>query len=506
MGGTGAAPERAVGRTRTRAACDDVTPLVPHVVEARHADASAAVAAVALDAVARQLRPAAATFFVADADGRLTRSIVHRAGSPACVVATVTTWMRALRDADPLAPAALAGVRRGVATVDDVGGLAAVVADNPRLGAAYRAIGVVDDARLLVRHDGRVVAGVTLWRRLCDPSWAPAQLELLEALQPLVEQAYLEARQADRIADRLPGTLTDRERQVALLVADGATNAEVARALQIGVETVKSHTRAILVKLGSRSRRDVAALLHEPQPQPQPRPDDDAATGRRLVGTLLRWAHRRLDGVAVGYAVLTGRGSVVHGEALCPLPGRADGGLLAERARELHEALCAPAFVRRVVTDGAAWDVVAADASHPRGARLAALAAEAGWSRPLVLVVRARGRAAGLLWLARAAGSDLPEREAIAELRAMRPLVEAATGPLLRRALARSPRPSGRERTALTAREWEVARACVAGATNAQIAEALGISPGTVKAYVSQVLMKCGVRSRTELIARMRRR
>jgi DNA-binding NarL/FixJ family response regulator len=504
MGGTGATPGRAVGRARTRAACDDMTPLVSHVVEARHADTSAAVAAVALEAVARQLRPAAATFFVADADGTLTRSIVHRAGSPACAVATVTTWVRALRDADPLAPPALAGVRRGVATVDDVGGLAAVVADNPRLGAAYRAIGVVNDARLLVRRDDRIVAGVTLWRRLGDPSWTPAQLELLETLQPLVEQAYLEARRADGFGDRLPAALTDREREVALLVADGATNAEIARALQIGVETVKSHTRAILVKLGARSRRDVAALLREPHPMPLPA--DDAAAGARLVCALLRWSHRRLDGAAGGYAVLSGRGSVVHGEALCALAERADDGLPVERARELHEALCAPAFIRRAVTDGASWDVGAADASHPRAGRLAALAAEAGWSRPLVLVLRARGRAAGLLWLARAAASAGPEREAVAELRAMRPLVEAATGPLLLRALARSPLPSGLERAALTAREWEVARACVAGATNAQIAEALGIAPGTVKAYVSQVLMKCGVRSRTELIARMRRR
>jgi DNA-binding NarL/FixJ family response regulator len=503
MGGTGAAPRAAVGRVRGRETRHDAPPRISHVIEVRHTDPSTAAAAVALDAVARQLRPAAATFFVVGADGELTRTIVHRAGKPAAAVATVTTWVRALRDVDPLGPAAMSGVRRGVATLDDVGGLASVVARDARLADAYRAIGVVDDVRMLVRADGRIVAGITLWRRLRDPSWTRTQIDLMEALQPLAEQAYVETLDADGTSDRLPATLTGREREVALLIADGATNAEIARALQIGVETAKSHTHAVLTKAGVRTRREVALLR---QPQPRSRPADDAASVARLAAALLRWARRRVDGVAGGYVVLSGRGSVVHGDTLRSLPGRPADAVGAERARALHEALCAPAFVRRVVAEGAAWDVVGPDAAHPRADRVAAIAADAGWSRPLVLVVRARGRVGGFVWLARAADSECTEREAIAELRAMRPLVEAATAPLMLRTLARPPLPTGLERTGLTAREWEVARACVAGATNAQIAAALGISPGTVKAYVSQILVKCGVRSRTELIALLRKR
>ncbi|HEX6867389.1 MAG TPA: LuxR C-terminal-related transcriptional regulator, partial [Candidatus Limnocylindrales bacterium] len=53
----------------------------------------------------------------------------------------------------------------------------------------------------------------------------------------------------------------------------------------------------------------------------------------------------------------------------------------------------------------------------------------------------------------------------------------------------------------LTAREWEVAGMIAVGATNVEIADALGISRRTVAAHVEHILAKLGVGRRTEIAA-----
>ncbi len=53
----------------------------------------------------------------------------------------------------------------------------------------------------------------------------------------------------------------------------------------------------------------------------------------------------------------------------------------------------------------------------------------------------------------------------------------------------------------LTSRELEIAELLASGMTNAQIAETLVLSVFTVKNHVSSILMKLGVRSRTEAAA-----
>ena len=54
--------------------------------------------------------------------------------------------------------------------------------------------------------------------------------------------------------------LTPREADVLELLQEGATNAQIAHALSIGVETVRTHARNIYRKLGISSRRDLARL------------------------------------------------------------------------------------------------------------------------------------------------------------------------------------------------------------------------------------------------------
>jgi DNA-binding NarL/FixJ family response regulator len=57
--------------------------------------------------------------------------------------------------------------------------------------------------------------------------------------------------------------LTPREADVLELLQDGATNAQIAHTLSIGIETVRTHARNIYRKLGISSRRELARLARQ---------------------------------------------------------------------------------------------------------------------------------------------------------------------------------------------------------------------------------------------------
>ena len=84
--------------------------------------------------------------------------------------------------------------------------------------------------------------------------------------------------------------LTHREGDVLLLLRQGQSNAQIALALQVGVETVRTHARSIFRKLGVTSRRALIALPAPPPPPPisspghpaRPRSPSRNATRRRL--------------------------------------------------------------------------------------------------------------------------------------------------------------------------------------------------------------------------------
>jgi DNA-binding CsgD family transcriptional regulator len=79
----------------------------------------------------------------------------------------------------------------------------------------------------------------------------------------VVERTVRKARGGDREAGTA-AALTPRERRVLGLVAAGLTNAEIAHALGISVNTVKFHVRGVYRRIGARHRQDAVrwAVAH----------------------------------------------------------------------------------------------------------------------------------------------------------------------------------------------------------------------------------------------------
>ena len=81
---------------------------------------------------------------------------------------------------------------------------------------------------------------------------------------PLQRAVELERRISVQISENNP--LSARENEVAVLVAGGLTNREIATRLVLSERTVESHVRAMLTKLGVRSRTDIAAWAIRAEP------------------------------------------------------------------------------------------------------------------------------------------------------------------------------------------------------------------------------------------------
>jgi DNA-binding NarL/FixJ family response regulator len=93
-------------------------------------------------------------------------------------------------------------------------------------------------------------------------SAAAGDTQLGRAALQLVLDRYIESPTSRPPAPDLQ-LLTDREREVLLLLGRGSTNAEIADELIIGEATVKTHVARVITKLGLRDRTQAVVYCYE---------------------------------------------------------------------------------------------------------------------------------------------------------------------------------------------------------------------------------------------------
>ena len=82
-------------------------------------------------------------------------------------------------------------------------------------------------------------------------------------LSPEVTRRVIERFNAPAPEPKRPPELTDREYEVLVELARGASNAEIAKSLYLGETTVKTHVSRVLNKLGLRDRTHAVVFAYE---------------------------------------------------------------------------------------------------------------------------------------------------------------------------------------------------------------------------------------------------
>jgi DNA-binding CsgD family transcriptional regulator len=119
-----------------------------------------------------------------------------------------------------------------------------------------------------VAIDTGTVIGIGLNRRRED--FTDREVALMSELQPhlasafehaVLREQYASRRHEQSLTAQRLADLTPREREVALLLAGGSTNRQIARTLFISERTAEKHVANVLSKLGAASRAALAAYL-----------------------------------------------------------------------------------------------------------------------------------------------------------------------------------------------------------------------------------------------------
>ncbi|MEQ4305181.1 response regulator transcription factor [Plantactinospora sp. B6F1] len=114
---------------------------------------------------------------------------------------------------------------------------------------------LVEAVRILARGDALLAPQIT--RRVIATFTTPAGTAAQSASRP---DAGSGAADLDR---RRLAELTEREREVLVQLAGGASNAEIAERLLLGEATVKTHVSRVLMKLGLRDRTQAVVFAYE---------------------------------------------------------------------------------------------------------------------------------------------------------------------------------------------------------------------------------------------------
>jgi DNA-binding CsgD family transcriptional regulator len=121
---------------------------------------------------------------------------------------------------------------------------------------------------IVMQHEDYVVT-IGGHRVTGRPSFSDEQRDRLEAYRPHVLRSYRQARErtlatltpADRLRIAFP-ELTPRQLEVATWIARGKSNEDIATILAVGVDTIKSHVKAIHTKIDADGRLAIAVIAH----------------------------------------------------------------------------------------------------------------------------------------------------------------------------------------------------------------------------------------------------
>jgi len=128
------------------------------------------------------------------------------------------------------------------------------------------------EMKVMIVQDGYAVS-ISTHRVVGRPAYSDAERDRMQTLRGHVARIYAQA--LERTVTSLPLTqrigyicpeLTPRQRDVAELLAAGKSNELIAQLLGVGVETVKSHVRMVLDKLGVEDRFSAGLALHQRPP------------------------------------------------------------------------------------------------------------------------------------------------------------------------------------------------------------------------------------------------
>ena len=121
---------------------------------------------------------------------------------------------------------------------------------------------------IVMQHEDYVLS-IAGHRVVGRPPFSDAERDRLEAFRPHVLRNYRQARErtlatltpADRLRIAFP-ELTSRQLEVASWIAQGKSNEDIATILDVGVDTVKAHVKAIHAKMGADGRLAIAVIAH----------------------------------------------------------------------------------------------------------------------------------------------------------------------------------------------------------------------------------------------------
>jgi DNA-binding CsgD family transcriptional regulator len=125
---------------------------------------------------------------------------------------------------------------------------------------------------IVFEHEGYAVT-VVAHRVLNRPAFSDAERDRMQDYRSHLLRCYRQAQQrtlarlspSDRLRFAFPA-LTPRQLEVASWIAQGKSNDDISLILEVGIDTVKAHVKAIYDKLGADGRHAAAVIAHTVAP------------------------------------------------------------------------------------------------------------------------------------------------------------------------------------------------------------------------------------------------